>query len=225
MHLRSEIRPNLRLWQRPRSVVELRSRLGQRSIVLALLAAIIVLDQTAKWWAWRHVPTFINYGGDVLVGRTVSAWYADPIQGLLLDLLDFGLLSIAICVLWCRRHSVAVLISGCMMIGGWSSNLLDRLFMHSFTAPGSGRGAVDFIHISPHYYNVADFFITVGTPLFVRAVGARYLGRRAGKWPATSGALTPTVYGRRLASTRASAFGGVVSPMAVVGFGGTDDRE
>jgi lipoprotein signal peptidase len=193
MQLRKEIRPNLRLSQRLRSMVEPTGKLGQRSIVLGMLAAIIVLDQTVKWWAWRHVPTFINRGGDVLVGSTVSDWYADPLQGLLLDLLDFGLLSIAISVLWQRRHSMVVLISGCMMIGGWSSNLLDRLFMHSFTAPGSDRGAVDFIPISPHYYNVADFFIIVGTPLFVLAVGATYLGKRSGKRPATSGPLTSTM--------------------------------
>ena len=27
---------------------------GQRSIVLALLAMVVLLDQTTKWWAWRH---------------------------------------------------------------------------------------------------------------------------------------------------------------------------
>jgi lipoprotein signal peptidase len=205
MQLRSEIRPNPKLRQRRRSVLELTTKLDQRSIVLAMLAAIIVLDQTAKWWAWRHVPTFINRGGDVLVGSTVSDWYADPLQGFLLDLLDFGLLSIAISVLWHRRHSMAVLISGCMVIGGWSSNLLDRLFMHSLTAPGSDRGAVDFIPISPHYYNVADFFIIAGTPLFVLAVGARYLGKRAGKRPATSVPLTSTMADSRRPGRQPSA--------------------
>jgi lipoprotein signal peptidase len=67
-----------------------------------------------------------------------------------------------------------------MMIGGWSSNLLDRLGMHYMTAPGSGRGAVDFIPLGLHHYNVADFFIVLGTPLFILAVSARYLERRAG---------------------------------------------
>ena len=46
-------------------------------MVLALLAVVVVLDQAAKWWAWRHVPwTRINSGGDVLAGRTIGAWYA-----------------------------------------------------------------------------------------------------------------------------------------------------
>jgi lipoprotein signal peptidase len=130
-------------------VVELKSKFGQRLIVLAPLAGIIILDQTTKWWAWRHLSTvFVNHGADVSVGATVSAWYADPVQSLLLDLVDFGLLSIAASGRWHRRHSLAVLISVCMMIGGWSSNLLDRLVIHYFTAPGAGRGAVDFIPIS-----------------------------------------------------------------------------
>ncbi|MCW2522931.1 MAG: signal peptidase [Frankiales bacterium] len=144
-------------------------------MVPALVAAIILLDQSVKWWAWRHIPAVINQGGDVLVGATISRWYADPVQGTLLDLLDLGVLSTALTLLWRRRHSLAVLITGGMMLGGWSSNLLDRLFMHYLTAPGSNRGAVDFMHLGRHYYNVADLFIIAGTPLFVLAVGAHWV--------------------------------------------------
>jgi hypothetical protein len=57
------------------------------------------------------------------------------------------------------------------MIGGWGSNLLDRLGVHYWTAPGSIRGVVDFIHIGVHYYNVADLFIISCTPLFLLAAG------------------------------------------------------
>lgn len=176
MQVLSEVRPTPRLWQRPGSALELRRKIRQRSVVTALFAAIIVLDQATKWWGWRHTSTaHINHGGDFLVGSTVGGWYADPVGGSLLDFLDVALLSIAISILWRRRHSLAVLISGCMMIGGWSSNLLDRLGLHYVTAPGSGRGAVDFIHIGQQYANVADLFIILGTPLLVVAVGARYL--------------------------------------------------
>jgi lipoprotein signal peptidase len=174
-------------------------------MVLALLATIIVLDQSTKWWAWRHVPTAsINSGGDILVGATVSAWYADPVQGSLLDLLGFGLLSIAICVLIRRRQSLAALISECMMLGGWGSNLLDRLVMHQFTAPGSDRGAVDFIPlINSHVYNVADLFIIVGTPLFVLVLGGRYLRKRTDSWQATGvGAANYTQWEKELAASK-----------------------
>jgi hypothetical protein len=56
------------------------------------------------------------------------------------------------------------------VVGGWGSNLLDRLGVHYLTAPNSVRGVVDFIHLDGAYYNVADFFIIFGTPLLVLAV-------------------------------------------------------
>jgi lipoprotein signal peptidase len=147
-------------------------RTRQRFLVLALLVAVVALDQAAKWWAWRHFSwTRINSGGDALVGRMVGAWYAHPVTGALLDLLDVGLLSIAVSVLARWRSPGAVQVPGALMIGGWGSNLLDRLGLHYWTAPGSVRGAVDFIHIGKHYYNVADFFIIGCTPLFLLAAG------------------------------------------------------
>jgi lipoprotein signal peptidase len=105
-------------------------------MVLTLLAAVVVLDQATKWWAWRHVTgAEINSGGDLLVGHTVGGWYKDPLTGALLDLVDFGLLSIAVSILVRRRLPAAVVVSGALMLGGWGSNLLDRLGMHYWTAP------------------------------------------------------------------------------------------
>jgi lipoprotein signal peptidase len=147
-------------------------------LVLALIAAVVVLDQAAKWWAWRYVPgARINSGGDLLVGHTIGRWYAAPVSGALLDLLDFGLLSIAVTVLTRFRTPAVVTIPGALMIGGWGSNLLDRLGVHYLTAPDSVRGAVDFIHLHGQYYNVADFFIISCTPIFLLA--ALYQGVRA----------------------------------------------
>jgi lipoprotein signal peptidase len=141
-----------------------------------------VLDQAAKWWAWRHAPgTRINSGGDVLVGPVVGAWYAGPVTGALLDLLDFGLLSIAVGVLVRCRAPAAAVVPGALMTGGWASNLLDRLGVHYWTAPGSVRGVIDFIHLGEHYYNVADFFIVGCTPLFLLAAG--YFGALAARRP------------------------------------------
>jgi lipoprotein signal peptidase len=151
--------------------------------LLPLIAAVVVLDQTIKWWAWRHVPwTKINSGGDILVGHTIGAWYARPVTGALLDLLDFGLLSIAVSVLARYRVPAVVGVPGALMVGGWGSNLLDRLGAHFWTAPGSVRGVVDFIHFGAHYYNVADFFIISCSPLFL--LTAAYCGVRAARWPA-----------------------------------------
>jgi lipoprotein signal peptidase len=145
---------------------------GQRSIVLALLAMVVLLDQTTKWWAWRHVfGALINPGGDLLVGRIVGGWYADTLTGQLLDLLGVGFVSIAVALLVRRRRPIVVLASAAVMIGGWGSNLLDRLGMHSWTAPGSTRGAVDFLPLSHYRFNLADIFIVGGTALFVLSVG------------------------------------------------------
>ena len=164
-------------------------------LVLTLIAAVIVLDQAVKWWAWRHFSwTKINSGGDILVGRTIGAWYAGPVTGALLDLLDFVLVSTAIYVLARCRVNAAVTVTGALMIGGWSSNLLDRLGMHYLTAPGSVRGAVDFIHIGGHYYNIADFFIIACTPLFLLA--AAYQGVRVVMRPATARSVPAPVRSR-----------------------------
>lgn len=163
--------------------------------VLALMAAVIALDQVVKWWAWRHVPwTNINSGGDILVGRTVGAWYSGPVTGALLDLLDVGLLSIAVSVLSRCRAMAVVSVPGALLAGGWGSNLLDRLGIHYWTAPDSVRGVVDFIHIGANYYNIADFFIIGCTPLLL--LGAGYQGVRAAMGPAAVRSVPRSAPGR-----------------------------
>ncbi len=185
-----------------------RGRLGQRLIVLILVAAVIVLDQAAKWWAWRHASgAEINAGGDLLVGPTVSRWYANPVAGALLDLLDVGVLSLAVATLVRRRRPAVVVVPGALMLGGWASNLLDRLGMHYWTAPGSVRGVVDFISAAGSTYNVADCFIVGATPLLVLAAGAlkwrarnrpgHRQGRGTGHTQAPAGAGTDPGAGRR----------------------------
>jgi lipoprotein signal peptidase len=145
--------------------------LVHRLVALVLLGMVILVDQLGKWWAWRHAPLAqINYGGNIFVGDTISRWYADPATGALLDLMDFGLLSTAAFVLIRQRPPVVVLVPGGLMVGGWISNLFDRLGLHYVTAPGSVRGAVDFIPLGQIRYNVADVFIVCGTLLFVVAV-------------------------------------------------------
>ncbi len=183
-------------------------------VVLALLVAVLVLDQAAKGWAWRHVSwTKINSGGDILVGRTMGAWYAGPVTGALLDLLDFGLLSIAVSVLARCRVTAVAGVPGALMTGGWGSNLLDRLGIHYWTAPGSVRGVVDFIHIGGHYYNVADLFIIGCTPLFLLAAG--YQGVRAARRPVAARSMPLPARGRVRAQVRVPALAGAGLILAV----------
>lgn len=62
-------------------------------MVLALLTAVILTDQAAKWWAWRHSSwAAINAGGDLLIGPSIGAWYASPVGGTPLFLLATGYL-------------------------------------------------------------------------------------------------------------------------------------
>jgi lipoprotein signal peptidase len=146
----------------------------QRLMAFGLLAAVVVLDQTTKWWAWRYAPqAIINAGGTWWIGRPVSGWFSGPVSGPLLDHLNLGLLSLAGFILVRRRRQALVLAAGALMIGGWSSNLLDRLGMHTLTAPGSVRGAVDFIPLGPPHWNVADFVIIGAAALFLVAACAR----------------------------------------------------
>ena len=67
------------------------------------------------------------------------------------------------------------------MVGGWASDLLDRLGTHYWTAPGSIRGAVDFISAASRCWNLADFFIVGATPLFLLATAQ--LAKRAANRP------------------------------------------
>jgi len=194
-------------------------------VVPALLVVVVAVDQAAKWWAWRHLSwTRINSGGDVLVGRTISAWYAGPVTGALLDLLDYGLLSIAVSVLARRRAPAAISVPGALMTGGWASNLLDRVGIHYWTAPGSVRGVVDFIHLGGHYYNVADFFIIGCTPLFLLAAG--YQRVRAARRPAAAGRVPPPARTRARAWVRIPALAGagliLVVSLGAANYGGVN---
>ena len=183
--------------------------------VLALLAAVIVMDQLTKGWAWRHAPLAkINYGGNIFVGDTISQWYAAPVTGALLDLMDFGVLTTAALILLRGRSPAIVFVPGALMVGGWISNLLDRLGLHHMTAPGSVRGAVDFIPLGSIRYNVADVFIVVGTLLFILAVTARALPARR---TATAAHSLPARYGRRRAWLSGVASAACV--VVAVGFG------
>jgi lipoprotein signal peptidase len=146
----------------------------QGQITLGLIATVVAVDQTTKWWAWRNAPVaIINPGGTWLIGRPVSGLLAGPVSGPLIDLLDVGLLALAGLLLVSRPRRALSLVAGALMIAGWSSNLLDRLGMHAVTAPGSVRGAVDFISLGPPYWNVADFVIVGATALFIVALCTR----------------------------------------------------
>src|SRR5437762_1232912 len=144
--------------------------------VAALVVPVVGLDQATKSWAWRHVAATINDGGDVFVGPVIGRWYAEPLTGVLLDLVGVALLAVAAYKLIRVRRSGLIRVPGIVATAGWASNLLDRLGLHALTAPGSVRGAVDFIPLGDYSYNVADLFIIAATPLFLLAIAAKTVG-------------------------------------------------
>jgi hypothetical protein len=93
--------------------------------------------------------------------------------------------------------------------------------MHYWTAPGSMRGAVDFIHLGSHYYNVADFFIIGATPLFF--LGISYLGITATNRTVRIGPVASIGRDRMRMATRMSLFAGVLALIGVVGVGAAND--
>jgi hypothetical protein len=100
------------------------------------------------------------------------------------------------------------------MIGGWSSNLLDRLGMHHVTAPGSVHGAVDFIHLGGPYMNLADVVIVGATALFLMARCAP--GNRTDRGAASIRYATPAARRRAVVPVRAWATAaGLVAVMAL----------
>jgi lipoprotein signal peptidase len=196
-------------------------------VAVGALAGIVVVDQALKWWAWRHAAAVhINYGGDRLVPHTLGSFYKRPWTGALLDLVDSGLLVTAAFLFLRRPHSMLSTVAGCSIIGGWASNLLDRLGMHYWTAPGSVRGVVDFIPINGHVYNVADLFIIGATPLFVLTMGGAGLRRlivrtHAHCAPATSTNIRRSRVRRTLFAVPAMFCLATAVTMGAANFGGT----
>jgi lipoprotein signal peptidase len=202
-----------------RPLAALNDRIGQRFLAFATMAGIAVLDQGLKWWAWRNVAgVHVDYGGGALASPAVGAVYKHPVTGALLDLLDSGFVITVGWLLVRHRRSVLLLISSSMLIGGWGSDLLDRLVMHYWTAPGSVRGVVDFIPIGNRVYNLADLFIIAGTPFFIIAVIRSIARRLLGKRPASAAVLPAT---RRPHHSRSSvlALAAPVALIALVGIG------
>jgi lipoprotein signal peptidase len=184
--------------------------------VLALLTLVIVLDQVTKWWAWRHFSTVtINVGGDPFVGHTVGGLFAGQLTGARLDLLDAALLG-GVALTLMRGPKMTVLRAcATLVVAGWMSNLLDRLGMHQVTAPGSPRGAIDFIHIDGYYINVADFFIAGATIAFLAATGYLWIDKRL----TTTRAQTLGTPGRPRARTRPLALASGIGILVVVAMG------
>jgi len=61
-----------------------------------VIAAVVLADQAAKWWAWRHVDgVLINSGRYILLGPTVRSWFAHPVGGAVFDVVGVAAVIVA----------------------------------------------------------------------------------------------------------------------------------
>lgn len=170
------------------------TRSGTR-LLLGVFAVVLVSDQLTKWWAWRHVGgSLINSGGYILLGPVIRSWFAATVSGAVADV--GGVITVVLAVRWllCPGRARPELIGGGLVAAGLLSNLLDRLGLRAWTAPGSARGVVDFIPSGgTSRGNVADMWITAGALLFGAALarrrgsGSRTAPTRTGSPPARGG--------------------------------------
>lgn len=146
--------------------------LRQRWQLAGVISAVVVVDQVVKWWAWRHIDgVLINSGGYILLGPGIRSWFAGPIGGAIADVIGATLVMTAVLWLSHRRRPAGVLLGGGLISAGWLSNILDRLGLHNWTAPGSARGVVDFIPDgTPGRSNLADAGIALGVLLLVASL-------------------------------------------------------
>jgi lipoprotein signal peptidase len=142
----------------------------QSPLQVGALVAVGCGDQLTKAWAWRHLPrVHINSGSGLLLGPQVGRVYRDGLLGLAVDLIGTALLLVLAGVLLRRPRPTFVFVGAALALGGWASNLADRLALHAWTAPGSARGVVDFVRWHGRLWNLADFVIIAGCAICVAA--------------------------------------------------------
>ena len=137
------------------------------AVVLTAAATVLWIDQVTKAWAFRSLPHVqIDSGGGFFVSEPWGSAWSDPVVGPVLDVSGLAVLVAVTVLVTRRRRSPLVLTGAALAIAGWGSNLLDRLGLHSVTAPGSRRGVVDFFVWHGRIWNVADGTIALGLTLF-----------------------------------------------------------
>jgi lipoprotein signal peptidase len=150
------------------------------ALLVAVCAVVVVSDQATKWLAWRHLDgTLINTGAYVLLSPAIRQWFADPETGAIANAIGFTVVAVGVAWLLWHRPSRWVVVGLGLVLAGYLSNLLDRVGLHKWTAPGSGRGVVDFIPSGgTSRGNVADLWIVLGLAILLGTLTLRARRRR-----------------------------------------------
>lgn len=144
---------------------------GGLAPTVAIVVAVIILDQLTKWWALEALDTrqidvvwtlrfnlVFNDGASFSMGGGFG-----PVFGAVATLVAFGLLR------WSRNLPSSVARAACGLVaGGALGNVADRVFR---AGDGFGRGrVVDFIDLQwwP-VFNVADMAVVTGALVLIFA--------------------------------------------------------
>ena len=156
-----------RVLTRSRPPISTRRRVG---LVLAVAAAVVVLDQLTKWWAVSTLSTpapstWSGSCGSILVENRGTAFSLTQSGGPVITLLALAVVG---GLLWYSRgvQSRWALVALGLIAGGALGNLIDRAFRGD---AGFMQGAVvDFIDVQfwP-VFNVADMGVSIGAVLLV----------------------------------------------------------
>jgi lipoprotein signal peptidase len=137
------------------------------ALPITVMVGVVAVDQVTK--AVQHANHFVvNTGGAALVPSAIGDFlWRSPHIGAVVDTAAVA----ALCAVARLIPAIAGAIGrvgAAMMVGGLSSNLLDRLGFASLLHAGLPRGSIDWVPLGSHLHaNVADGFVALGAALIV----------------------------------------------------------
>jgi signal peptidase II len=145
-----------------------RSGAARLSLAVAVMAAVILVDQLTKWWAVDRLssgPIHVLGSLDLELSRNTGASFS-LFQGKAFVLIPVAVALVAVLgvMAWRSPSAGRAAILG-LILGGALGNLCDRFFRNDHGA------VVDFValHFWPTF-NVADSCIVIGCALFLVSV-------------------------------------------------------
>jgi signal peptidase II len=147
----------------------LRQTVTNRTLALAVAAAILVVDQLTKWWALNVLDDGpISIIGDFLVLRLVrnpgAAFNSLQGSGVLIAVLAIAIVLVLVRVSGSAEHRHEAVVFG-LILGGAAGNLVDRIFRADGFLNGEVVDWVDLWLIPT--FNVADASLTVGAAIAI----------------------------------------------------------
>ncbi|HEY3409713.1 MAG TPA: hypothetical protein VGK53_16210, partial [Propionicimonas sp.] len=157
-------------------------RLLRAGRLLSVLAAVVAVDWSSKAVAWRLLTGFAVINADTSGALPIlPGLVSQPVLGAVVD--AAVLLLLVVSGLWLARTPTlgTVAWTGSALVwAGITSNAVDRWIGHLWLAPGSQRGAVDWIGVAGRgTINLADVTIGFGLLLAIAALAGTRIPRKA----------------------------------------------